>query len=160
MFDGIGHWHWFALAGVLVVLEILLPGVAFLWLGMAAVATGLVVLAAPALGLELEALIFAAFAVVSVWLGRRLWRPRPADTDHPDLNRRGVEYIGWVLPLEGALTSGSGHVRIGDTVWPVRLAPDAGDLAKGARVRITGVHGAVFEAEPAEPEAETPARDA
>jgi len=154
MFDQIGHWHWFALAGVLVVIEILAPGVVFLWLGIAAAATGVVAWAVPGLGLEIDALIFAVLAVISVWLGRKLWRPQRADTDHPDLNRRGAEHVGRVLPLEGALTAGHGRVRIGDTVWPVRLAGGAGELAEGAHVRITAVRGAVFEAEPAEDAAE------
>jgi inner membrane protein len=48
-----------------------------------------------------------------------------------------------VFPLEAAITNGSGKVRIEDALWDV----DGPDLAKGERVRITGVNGLRLAAE-------------
>ncbi|NDH64060.1 MAG: NfeD family protein, partial [Alphaproteobacteria bacterium] len=52
-------WYWWALAAVLLVFEMLLPGVVFLFLAAGALAAGAVLLASPGLSLELQLVIFA-----------------------------------------------------------------------------------------------------
>lgn len=148
MFDQIVFWHWFAFAALLLVLEIMAPGVVFLWLGIAAALTGILALIFPFSGLEIQGLFFAIVSVATVWIGRRFWRPRAGDTDHPRLNRRGSEFIGHSYVLEETPSGGTGHVRIGDTVWPVRITGEDLPLAKGDKVRIVEVSGAVLDAEP------------
>jgi len=39
-FAGLGAWNWFILAAVLFILETFLPGVHFLWFGIAAIVVG------------------------------------------------------------------------------------------------------------------------
>ncbi len=45
-------WHWLILARILAGIEILTPGFFFLWLGGAALITGIIALVVPALGWE------------------------------------------------------------------------------------------------------------
>ena len=33
-FDDLAFWHWFALATIFIIIEIFIPGIGFLWLGI------------------------------------------------------------------------------------------------------------------------------
>jgi len=139
--EQISYWHWFILGCVLVVLEVLAPGVIFVWLGVSAVIMGVVSLIAPELTWEHEFLIFTVLSVVSVFAGRALIRRRPTSTDHPLLNRRGEQYVGRVFKLEEAIVNSSGKVRIDDTIWKV----SGEDLAAGTDVKVTGAKGVILQ---------------
>ena len=128
--EQITFWHWFILGCALVVLEILAPGVIFVWLGVAAIITGIIAMAISSLSWEFEFLIFTVLSVVSVFAGRALIRRRPTGTDHPLLNRRGEQYVGRVYTLDEAIVNGSGKLHIDDTIWKV----SGNDLAAGTAV--------------------------
>jgi membrane protein implicated in regulation of membrane protease activity len=64
-------WHWFALAGVLLLLEILTPGVVFLWLALAAGLAGILLFLLPGLAWQWQVLAFALAAVATVGLSFR-----------------------------------------------------------------------------------------
>ena len=64
--DGTQFWHWWILAAIFAGIEILAPGVFFIWLGAAAALTGVIALVIPGLGWEIEALLFALLAVLSI----------------------------------------------------------------------------------------------
>ena len=142
-------WHWMILGVVLVILEVLAPGIIFLWMGIAAIATGLIALAAGTMGWEYQVLVFAALSVVSVVAGRMWVRSRPTETDHPTLNRRGQQYIGRFFVLEAPLINGVGKLKVDDTTWKI----NGGDLPAGTRVRVTAANGTVLHVEKAEEEA-------
>ena len=55
-------WYWWALAAVLLVFEMLLPGVVFLFLAIGAAAAGFVLLVVSDLSLELQLVLFAVVA--------------------------------------------------------------------------------------------------
>jgi len=142
--DQIDYWHWLLVAIVLVVLEIFSPGVFFLWLGVAAAVVGGVLWLMPELSWQTQFVLFAIFSVVSIGVARIFLIRRPIATDEPTLNRRGEQYIGRTLVLSEAIENGVGRVRVDDTLWRV-----AGkDAPAGARVRVTGVDGAVLIVEP------------
>ena len=71
----LGVWAWFLAGIVLMLLELVVPGVFLIWLGLAAVATGLVDLAV-ALSWQRELLLFAVLAIAFAILGRNLMRPQ------------------------------------------------------------------------------------
>ncbi len=144
-------WHWMILGVVLVILEVLAPGIVFLWMGIAAIVTGVIVLAAGTMGWEYQVLVFAALSVVSVVSGRMWVRSRPTETDHPTLNRRGEQYIGRVFVLETPLVNGVGKLRVDDTTWKI----NGSDLPAGTRVRITQANGTVLQVELVDDEAAT-----
>ncbi len=142
----ISLWHWFILGAALIVIEMLAPGVIFLWLGLAAIATGIVVAVASSLSWQIQLLVFAAFSAVSIYAGRRFIANRPAPTDHPTLNARGRDYIGRVYALRAPILNGGGTLSIDDTSWAI----SGSDLPAGAKVRVTGMDGMTLLVEPAD----------
>jgi hypothetical protein len=137
-------WHWLALGGGLLLLEMLTPGVVFLWLALAAGLTGLLLLAAPGLSWQLQVLGFAVAAVVTVGLSFRWRRRMPQAGGDPGLNRRALAHVGSEVELVEAIGVGHGRVRIADSTWPA-AGPE---LPAGSRVRIVGARGAVLQVEP------------
>lgn len=138
--DTLGPWAWIVVGIVLAALELLAPGVFFLWLGLAAILTGILDLIFD-LSWQASALVFAVFAAAAVGLGR--WLTRRADEAEPDqpfLNRRGEALVGLTVPLDQAIVGGEGRIRVGDSVWRV-TGPD---LPAGAAVRVARMEGATL----------------
>ncbi|HEY1244835.1 MAG TPA: NfeD family protein [Hyphomicrobiaceae bacterium] len=139
----LGAWNWLILAVVLLALETVIPGVHFLWFGLAAAVTGIV-----ALGIGVawswQVLAFVLLSVLTVFWVRRFVRPDVAISDLPDLNERGRQYVGRSLVVEQAIENGRGKVRVGDTLWSAE-GPDA---PAGTRVTVTGTRGIVLVVEP------------
>ncbi|MEM6491007.1 MAG: NfeD family protein [Pseudomonadota bacterium] len=147
-FFDLAYWHWFALAAGLLIVEIISPGVVFLWLAAAAALVGAL---AAAMGADLSpTLQFVAFAlasIVSVPLGRRLAKRMGGDGEATDdeasgLNRRGDAMVGAIGRLESASVDGHARARFGDTVWAARLADGVADLPADAPVVVQAVDGA------------------
>jgi hypothetical protein len=133
----LGPWFWWVVAGVLLILELLAPGVFLIWLAIAAAVTGLADLAL-GMGWEAELLVFAAAAVVSVLIGRAVMKGRKgAGADHPHLNRRQQGYVGRSYMLQNPIVDGRGKLTIEDTVWEIK----GPDLPAGARVTVTATDG-------------------
>lgn len=150
-FDALVYWHWLSLAGILVGLEILAPGVFLIFPGLAAVIVGLVVAVFPALDWRFQLLLFAALALAFIYLGRRVYGRMSTSEDHDDLNRRTQRLVGQVYPLAAAMTGGRGRLRVGDTDWLARLADDTGaDFPAGKPMRIVAVDGATLVVAPRE----------
>lgn len=139
------HWSWWILALALFVIELLAPGVFFLWLGLAAVVTGFIALLVPDIGWQADFAIFAVLSVISALLGRRYWKSKADESADPTLNQRGVQYIGHTYTLQTAIENGHGRVTVADGSWIV-VGPD---LPSGAKVRVTGVEGAKLKVEAA-----------
>ncbi|NHZ69880.1 MAG: NfeD family protein [Thermotogales bacterium] len=139
--ETMGHWHWWILAAALIILEVFAPGAFFLWLGIAAVAVGGVVYVYPAMGWEYQLLSFSVLSVISIVVWRKYFRSTPADTDQPNLNRRGQQYVGRVFTLEEPLVDGVGKIRVDDSTWKVR----GEDCPAGTRIEVTGVDGTILE---------------
>jgi len=140
---GIEFWHWWVAAIGLIVVETLAPGAIFLWLGVSAAVVGAILLAAPELSWEYQLLIFAVLSVGSVIGWRAYHKRHPTETDLPNLNRRGEQYVGRLITLDDPIVNRVGKIRLDDTSWKV-----AGqDLPAGARVRVVGVDGVVLQVE-------------
>lgn len=143
--DIIVYWHWLALAGAFIGLEILSPGVFLIFLGIAAGIVGLTILAIPSLDWRMQLLLFAALAVVLVYVGRKVYSRMSESEDHTGLNRRGDRLVGEVHPLAGAMTNGRGKLRVGDSDWLARLADNAtDDLPEATPMRVIAVEGATL----------------
>lgn len=139
LIEQFGAWLWFALAVVLMVLETIVPGIHFIWFGMAAAVVGALALLAP-IAWQWQLIIFTLISVLTVFWVRRTSRIDGAMTDEPDLNIRGAQYIGRKVTVEEPIVNGRGKVRVGDTVW----AAEGEDAPRGARVEVTGVDGTVL----------------
>ncbi|WP_454746897.1 NfeD family protein [Ciceribacter selenitireducens] len=136
----LGPWSWWLLGLLLLAAELLLPGVFLVWIGIGAIATGVLslLLWETALwGWQIQLLVFAALAVVATLLGRRLLSKSDHVTDEPLLNQRGASLVGRTATLQEPIAEGRGRIRLDDTHWPV-LGPD---LPVGTKVRIVSWNG-------------------
>lgn len=135
------HWFWFILTLVLFGLEMVVPGVIFMWLAFAAIVVGGIVLIDPTMGWEIQFIIFSVLGVISVFSGRTYLRRNPIVSEDEELNDRGARYVGNQYTIERAMQNGEGKVRIGDTLWLVR-----GDFEAdvGSKVKVTGSDGVVL----------------
>lgn len=140
-------WYWWAVAAVLLVFEMMLPGVVFLFLAIGAAAAGLFLLVVSDLSIELQLLTFAVISVVAaVGLRRTLRRLQHADNPPTSaLNARGEALVGRVIVLDEPILNGRGRVSLGDGSWSV-TGPD---MVKGAKVRVKSVSGTELAVEPA-----------
>jgi membrane protein implicated in regulation of membrane protease activity len=133
----IGNWIWWVIAGILLILELALPGVFFIWLAIPAAVVGALDMTVT-LSWQAELLIFAVLSLGSVYGGRRFLARRHAfDSDQPNLNRRMFDFVGRSFTLSHAIVEGHGRITIDSTQWDV-TGPD---LAAGTRVKVTGVEG-------------------
>ncbi len=150
-FDDLAFWHWFALAVIFIIIEVFAPGIAFLWLAIAAIVSGLVLLIFPDLAIEIQVMIFAVTAVITTVAARMVIKRTSKPSDRPDLNQRSQSHVGSVYLLVDDTQNGHGKVHIGDTVWLIKLVPGSADLAAGSAVKVIDGSGAtlVVEAEEA-----------
>lgn len=137
-------WYWWALAAVLIAIEILSPTFYFLWPGIAAAVVGLVAFAFPSLGSDVQILMFAVLAVVCTVFWKK-YAPESWSTTkpHPTLNRRAEQNIGRHVKAAVNFSSGSGAVYLDDTRWSA-VSADGSDPVEGDALVIVGADGAVL----------------
>ena len=128
---------WACAAIAMMAAEMAAPGFFLLWLGFAAAGVFVVLLVAPELAGIWQTVLFVLFSMVSVGAYLFFFRKARVASDQPLLNRRAVQLIGQVYPLESAIVNGRGRVKIGDAFWTVEGA----DAPAGTRVRVASVHG-------------------
>ncbi len=139
------HWLWLGAGILLIAFEALTPGIFLFWVGLAALATGLILWIAP-LSATAQIVLFAVLGLCAILIGRVIQgRQKDEVTDAPFLNERGRHMIGKVYPLETAIRDGAGSVKIGDSVWRVTGA----DMAAGEKVRVAAIDGGTLVVEPA-----------
>lgn len=129
----VGEWMWWIVAAILGIVELIVPGIFFVWLAAAAAIVGVLVLLFP-IPLMAQIALFAVLSVIAVWISRRWFTRHPIASDAPLLNQLVRSYIGHSFTLEQAIVNGRGKLKIGDSQW-LATGPD---LAAGAMVRVTG----------------------
>lgn len=143
LLQSFSFWHWLILGVLLIVLEIFAPGVVFLWIGLAAIVTGIVAWLGPDLAVQWQVIFFAVLSVASVIAGRAWLKSHPTETDHPTLNLRGQQYVGRRFMLSEAISGGFGKVKVDDSIWKV----EGEDMPEGSAVTVTDVDGTVLKVE-------------
>jgi membrane protein implicated in regulation of membrane protease activity len=138
-----GAWSWVVAGLVLLGLELVVPGGVLVWLGGAALITGVASLVLP-IYWPLQFVIFGVLALVAIWVWLRV-RGAGIASDRPYLNARADRFIGREIVLTEPISGGAGRVSLDDTVWRI----EGPDLAAGARIRIVGASAAVLKVEAA-----------
>ena len=131
-------WIWLVAGMALFAAETVAPGMFLLWIGAAAIATGLLT-AAVDLSLPWTLLAFGGFAIVAVILGRKVYGSRETPSDQPFLNRRADAMVGKTYTLTQPIRGGEGRLVVNDTSWRLR----GPDMPAGVRVVVLGVEDAV-----------------
>lgn len=143
--NNIIYWHWLILAVALIILEILMPGAYFLWMGISAAAVGGAMFIFPEMPLLTQILIFAVLSVITVMIYKTHKKKNPVVTDEPALNRRGEQYLGRNFTLTEPIVNGMGKVKVDDSTWKVTGA----DMEVGVTVRVVAIEGTTFKVEAA-----------
>ena len=136
----LGPWSWMVFGFVLLTLEIMVPGVFLLWIGIAAIIVGAMSLvfwdaaiwSSPLWTWQVQTVTFLVLSVISVLAGRYIMAKRGNHSEQPVLNRRSDQRIGRIATLTEPIRDGRGRVQLGDTTWRV-AGPD---LPAGTAVRV------------------------
>lgn len=139
--SGHGAWSWVAAGLILLALELVLPGGVLVWLGGAALVTGLAALLMP-IYWPLQFVLFGVLSLLSIWLWLR-FRGQGVVSDRPFLNNRTSRFVGREVVLDEPIRNGAGRVTLDDTTWRV----EGPDLDAGTRVRIIDAKAAVLKVE-------------
>jgi len=136
-------WIW-AIGGVLLLIaEIIAPGFFLVFVGAAAIATGLFTVLFD-LGTAPQLVLFAVYSVLAVMAGKR-WYAQPHGGDQDlGLNEPARRLIGKTVAVVSAVDEHGGRVRVGDGEWNARGGP----AEPGERVKVTGVEGNCVIVEP------------
>jgi inner membrane protein len=129
-------WLWLIGGVLLLIAEIIAPGFFLVFIGAAAILTGLFAVLF-GFGLAPQLALFALYAVIAVLIGRRFYANQTRDSSDPLLNDRAGRLVGKVVTVVEAVDDHDGRVRVGDSVWSARGGP----AAAGEPVRITGIDG-------------------
>lgn len=130
------YWIWLSVGVLLCAAEIVAPGFFLIWLGVAAIATGVVAFILP-VSIAAQLGIFAVLAFIALYSARRWLKNNPITSSDPLLNQRGGRLVGEILTLVTAIEDGRGRAQVADGQWPVR-GPDA---AAGTKVRVISADG-------------------
>ncbi len=132
------YWYWFIAAVILLILEILMPGVFLLWLGLGAAIVGLFLLAVPGAGLAWQLLVLAVSICVAVAAGLK-WQKKLLNHQPHDLNQGFEGFIGRNALVSQAFQHGSGRIRLEDSTYTAYC--EVSDLGEGQPVEIVAVKG-------------------
>jgi len=144
MLDGIEPgWLWLIGGVILLIAEVIAPGFFLIFIGAAAIATGVFALLF-GLGAPAQLALFALYAAIAVMIGRRFYAQSSAESSDPLLNDRSGRLVGKSVVVVAAIDEHGGRVRVGDSEWSARGGP----AAAGERVTITGVDGNCLIVEP------------
>jgi membrane protein implicated in regulation of membrane protease activity len=129
-------WLW-AIGGILLLIaEVVAPGFFLVFLGAAAIATGLFTLLFD-LGIAPQLALFVVYTGLALVIGKR-WYGEPDVADHVGgLNDPARRLVGKSATVVETIDEHQGRVRLGDSEWTARGGP----AAQGERVEIIGVDG-------------------
>lgn len=130
---------WFAIAGVLLIIEMLSFSTYSLWIAIGAGLTGVLAWVYPTLSHVMALLVFSVFSGLGLLIGNKFFSSNKIQrTDDNILNQRGNQYINQLYTLEEDIIDGRGHLKISDTIWRIECNTD---LAQGIKVKVIAVNG-------------------
>ncbi|WP_118857050.1 NfeD family protein [Sphingomonas mesophila] len=129
-------WLW-AIGGlVLLIAEVVAPGFFLVFLGVAAIATGLFTLLFD-LGVAPQLALFVIYTGLALMIGKR-WYAEPGTAEQQiGLNDPAGRLVGRSAQVVDPIDEHGGRVRLGDGEWTARGGP----AAAGSRVEILAVEG-------------------
>ncbi|HEY7006482.1 MAG TPA: NfeD family protein [Sphingomicrobium sp.] len=138
------EWLWLIGGVVLLIAELIAPGFFLVFIGGAAIATGILAMLLP-LSVALQLGIFAVVAFLAARIGgRTAYSMRYDHSSDPYLNDRARRLLDRIVVVTQAVDANGGRVRVGDSEWSARGGP----AAVGDRVRIVDFEGNCLKVEP------------
>jgi membrane protein implicated in regulation of membrane protease activity len=145
--DIIMQYGWLVGGLVLLILEVVLPGVFLLFFGIGALVVGMNVLVLGAggfFGFGQQILAFVVVSTAAVLIGRHWYGNKVVPEGDRPLNSRGESLLGRQTKVTSSISDGRGRVAIDDGSW----VAEGPDLPEGTTVRIVGSRGSILLVEP------------
>ncbi|ABR74318.1 NfeD family protein [Actinobacillus succinogenes] len=131
-------WHWLILGFVLLIAEILIPGIFLLWWGLAAIVVAGLMAFITALTLPVLGMIYAILATIFSVLWWKYQHKRDlADEKLSVLNQRNNAMLASRGVVQDIGENGIGRGRFGDTTWRI----EGSELTVGDTVEVLAVKG-------------------
>ena len=137
------EWCWLLAGLLLATAEVIAPGFFLIWIGGAALVTGLATLVLD-LTLAAQFGLFAVSTFAAIFAGRQWLRLHPIATSDPMLNDRAARLVGRVVTATEPITEGGGRVKVGDGIWNASGPP----VPAGTQLRVIGVEGSTLKVTP------------
>lgn len=132
------YWHWLIGGFVLLIAEVIVPGVFLLWWGLAGIVVAGLVKFLPNLSYSAQITTYAILAIVlSVIWWKYQHNRDSADAQHNSLNQRDHAMIGTLGTVQEIGENGIGRGAFGDTTWRIQ----GKNLAVGDVVKVVAVQG-------------------
>ena len=129
-------WLW-AIGGVLLLIaEVIAPGFFLVFIGSAAIATGLFTVLFN-LGLAAQIGLFIVYSALFVMVFKRWYGQPEGPSADPLLNDRAARLVGRSVTVVEAVDEHGGRVRVGDSDWSARGGP----AEPGDHVRVASIEG-------------------
>ncbi len=139
-----GYLSWFAIAVLLILAELFVPGTYLIWFGFSAFAMGIIVSIFSLSAIEilvLFALISAVFAGFGWYAYAKVLNKTKVPEKYKYLNDMAGAHIGKIYNLSEDVVDGRAKAKVGDSFWLVEIDEP---LKKGAKVKITDVKDGVI----------------
>ncbi len=137
-------WFWLSAGLILMVLEIVTPGIFFLWIGIGAFITGIIAMVFQGSDPAIFGGIFAILSFISVLAGKKVME-NPKNEKDNGLNNRTANYIGQVYQAKEDFVNGRGQILIADSLWQASCNEKV--LEKDS-VKVIGASGVILEVSP------------
>lgn len=149
LYVDLGPWLWVVFGFILLVSEILLPGVLLIWIGTAALVVGAISIFlwdSQIWPWQVQWVVFAALSLTFTYLAKKYFRGRGDTSDQPFLNQREASLIGRTATLVEPITEGKGRIKLDDTWWSVH----GRDMRAGTKVIVSSAQGTTLIVEAAD----------
>lgn len=135
-FDLHDGWWWAIGGAIVLILEVLAPGFFLMFIGGAAILTGMVALALD-LSLAAQLILFVIASAVAVIAGKRYYGEKGVDNLASGINNPSKRLHGRSATVIDPVDAHGGRVKLGDSEWIARGGP----AAAGERVLVVEVDG-------------------
>ena len=137
--------YWVIGGFLLMALEMFMPGIFLLWIGLAGIIVGGLSYAFDAFPLWGQLVAFGAFSFGLAFLGPLINKSKDnEDLDHSSLNQKGKSLMGKEFILDVDMIQGKGHATIDNSRWLVTCSED---LIKGTMVKVIRIDGIILKIE-------------
>ena len=144
LLEKLNLWAWWAIAGVILIAELLTGTTYLLWPAAAAFLTGFIALELFGVAWPAQLAVFAVLSIGLLWAGDRWVRPRLKAGSATGLNDRSSRMVGQRVVAVSDFSAGRGRVKYGDTEWAAETA-DTSDPAAGTALSVLSVSGVILQ---------------
>jgi len=139
------HWFWFAVASLLLIIEVMHGRFMFMAVSVAAVVVGGLSGLYPDAGFAVQGLFFVVLSSGFIWLSRSMLRERMQKIQQQQDVLKNRSYVGRVTNLVSGIEGGHSSLNIDGLVWTIQ----GPDCPAGSRVRVVDMGEGWLKVEPA-----------